>query len=301
MTVDAEDDDDGLSWAPTTIRQQQAANVNDPPVSNDDKEARAAEPLVTLPTGESLDDAIRVGHVDMVIQYLSAAKVMLATTGILNRMDPLTHRTALHACVAHGRVDLTKLLLQTVVMVPGSQEPRRLCSANVVDAEGFTPLHRAILSSSYAMTLLLLSERALPDASDAMGRSALHLVAFWNRTEGAVMRKDKELRMKSHALDVLRALLLAGADVNKVDSTGSTPIMYMALSGQSEMVEIVLEAGASVSKQDFHKGTVLHNAVSSGSIAIVQRLIRVGADVNAVDDTELSALHEAANEGYVTS
>ena len=49
-------------------------------------------------------------------------------------------------------------------------------------------------------------------------------------------------------LDIVKALLAAGADKDKVDGRGSTPLMMAASKGNLKVVQLLLKAGAKVDK-----------------------------------------------------
>ena len=49
-------------------------------------------------------------------------------------------------------------------------------------------------------------------------------------------------------LDIVKALLAAGADKDKVDGRGSTPLMMAASKGNLKVVQVLLKAGAKVDK-----------------------------------------------------
>jgi len=117
---------------------------------------------------------------------------------------------------------------------------------------------------------------------------------------------------KGH-LEVARALIEAGADVNtKDDECNWTPLHYAALEGEDAAIKILLENGADVAakahylddefthpEEDLRKGlTPLHCAASYGRDTAVKILLENGAAVDAKDERGNTPLHEAVNYGY---
>jgi hypothetical protein len=74
---------------------------------------------------------------------------------------------------------------------------------------------------------VLLDDGASPNSCNRVGQTALHIAAIWN------------------ALDALRCLIKAGADVNAQNSLrGSTPLHAAASRGSIEAARILIEHGA---------------------------------------------------------
>ncbi len=61
-----------------------------------------------------------------------------------------------------------------------------------------------------------------------------------------------------------RWLLEHGADVNKADDAGETPLMTAAGSAEPDLVELLLSQGADVAAQCKTGCTALHLAVAQG-------------------------------------
>ena len=65
-------------------------------------------------------------------------------------------------------------------------------------------------------------------------------------------------------LDIVKALLAAGADKDKVDEDGDTPLMMAATQGCLKVVQVLLKAGAKVDKADKYSDTTLMRAARIG-------------------------------------
>ncbi len=83
-------------------------------------------------------------------------------------------------------------------------------------------------------------------------------------------------------------LLVAGTDVNSVDSNGRTALMQASMQGHIAIVQELLAAGADVNSVAVPRGYIrnvgpfaLMLAAGNGDIAIIRLLIAAGANVNA--------------------
>lgn len=82
---------------------------------------------------------------------------------------------------------------------------------------------------------------------------------------------------------IMMALLLEhGADVQRRDESGRTPLHYAAGVGAAA-VEMLVSRGAAVNAQDKDGTTPLHAAVDRGSVTAVEALLRAGADPGLFD------------------
>jgi ankyrin repeat protein len=113
-------------------------------------------------------------------------------------------------------------------------------------------------------------------------------------------------------LELVKALISAGTDVNVKDDYGATPLHYAAKGNFPEVVKYLLEMGADVHAKDDMGKTPLHYVVEGSDIyeatkpdedpspeerrriEIMRLLIERGANVNAKDHEGRTPLHYAA-------
>jgi ankyrin repeat protein len=103
------------------------------------------------------------------------------------------------------------------------------------DEDGRTPLMHAVLGehASAEMVGVLIGHGADVNAADKKQWTALHFAA------------------QSQNVDIMRALLKAGAEVDARDKDGATPLLRsLMLNATPEAVRVLLEAGADPKAED---------------------------------------------------
>ena len=100
-------------------------------------------------------------------------------------------------------------------------------------------------------------------------------------------------------VETLRALLVAGAEVNHATNSGCTVLQVAAQDGHTEALRALREAGAEVNQATNAGWTALHVAAHTGHLEIVHALVVAGADLNrAINDgrTPLAVARGNRNE-----
>lgn len=95
--------------------------------------------------------------------------------------------------------------------------------------------------------------------------------------------------VRSHRLDVIDAVLRAGAGVNAGDGYGTTPLMIAASNGDMPALDRLIEGGANVNAQDAQGTTALMFAAGVGEKEAVKRLLAAGADASLRDSENRTA------------
>lgn len=166
--------------------------------------------------------------------------------------------------------------------------PNFLTAVNLVQAFGAdvletrnafdqTLLHLCARHNKPQYALLALERGANPSARDRMGWEPLRTCCS---SRGANM-------------EVAKALLLQGVDVDAVGPDGWRIIHSAAFFGFSEMILELLRAGADPNSRDRLEMTPLHLASSLGRLDAVKMLVECGADPTATDKKGLRALDVA--------
>jgi len=115
--------------------------------------------------------------------------------------------------------------------------------------------------------------------------------------EGASASNDRLLEAaRGGDVDVVRALVGDGADVNAARGDGMTALHFAAESGRAEVARVLLEAGAAVDAGTrIGRYAPLHMAARGGHGPVVALLLEAGADANAATtNSGVTALHLAS-------
>jgi hypothetical protein len=98
--------------------------------------------------------------------------------------------------------------------------------------------------------------------------------------------------------EIVRLLLLKGADVGTKDDNGQTALHGAASKGHAAVVQLLLEEGADIASKDDNGATALHCAAGYGHDTVAWLLVEKGADVTAKDVDGCTALSQAAWRGH---
>ncbi len=148
-------------------------------------------------------------------------------------------------------------------------------AVRLVSSANATPIHDAITSSDLARVEEILRTNPSAVNDDSYAGSPLRLAALLGQ------------------LDILKALLASGGDINRTDSTGEAPLHAASgFEGNQETVLFLLDHGARIDVRNTKNGrTPLHIAVSRGKPAVVSIFLSHGAPVDAKDGLEETPLH----------
>ena len=109
------------------------------------------------------------------------------------------------------------------------------------------------------------------------------------------------LAVLSTRIDVVRVLLRSGAEVNKANKEGVTPLIAAAGNGNVEIVSMLFEYGANVRIVNLKRESALHPAVRGvarhGHTDVVRILLARGAEVDQQDVYQQTPLIVAAAYG----
>lgn len=148
-------------------------------------------------------------------------------------------------------------------------------------ATGETPFLASIRKGDAAKALALLEAGAQDlTATDKRRRTALHLAA------------------ESGRIEIVDALLAAGADPGAKDHHGVTPLHLAAMGGHLPAVEALLSASVPIDVQDDYRRTPLTAAVDQRRASVVRFLLEAGADPNVAGNGGRRALDVAKEAGH---
>ena len=106
-------------------------------------------------------------------------------------------------------------------------------------------------------------------------------------------------QVASGNVGVVTRMVADGADVNLVDKTGWTALIWLALEGQCKPARILLEHGADANIKDEVGSTALSWAAYKGHVNFVRLLLEYGARIDERDNFGRTALMQAERRGRV--
>ncbi|KAM9463319.1 KN motif and ankyrin repeat domain-containing protein 1a isoform 2-T6 [Salvelinus alpinus] len=178
----------------------------------------------------------------MVEDYLTAFRdVSLAMLRHIVNMADGNGNTALHYSVSHSNFHIVKTLLNANV-----------CNVNQQNKAGYTPIMLSVLAAveapkDMAIVEYLFSKGDVNAKASQAGQTGLMLAVSHGR------------------MDMVRALLAQGAEVNVQDDEGSTALMCASEHGHAEIVKLLLaQPGCDATLSDSDESSALSIALEAG-------------------------------------
>jgi hypothetical protein len=100
-------------------------------------------------------------------------------------------------------------------------------------------------------------------------------------------------------INIVETLLEGGADINKKNELGATPLFSAAIEGHVDIVMLLLDHGADVNCVSNDGYSSLHFAAQIGHIAVVKELLARGANIKNVSNLGITPLFIAVAESKV--
>ena len=179
-------------------------------------------------------------------------------------------------------------------LLAGGADPSRAAEG------GVTPLTRA-RQAGQARAAEMIATHMTEHVLHVLTRSGLSGAALFQAIHDTLPPEGLCEWVRLGRLDVVSALIKAGASVESVGCEGERPLHVSVMQSNLEMVELLLGHGAEVDSLDTHGRTPLMRAAHLGAEAIVAMLIDAGANVQRRDQYGTYALHAAASAGRVAA
>lgn len=238
-------------------------------------------------TGSALQEAVATGHREMVVFLLKHGdQGSLGDTG-----------RAVHEAVLRGHGDMLNILLEYGASVDGN------------DSEGNAPLHVVIENGEVDMLRSLLIMGAHTNALGREGRTPLNVAVECGNTAmveallaagaedsvqcGRFNKLAVHIAAEGGQVDILKALIDRGGDVNALSGNHNTALHYAARKSRGDVIDVLVAAGANVRAQAVDGCTPLHDGAGVSSHEAVLALLRHGGDANAKGRIDCTPLHYA--------
>jgi ankyrin repeat protein len=190
---------------------------------------------------------------------------------LANKADPEACSALWHSAF-HKNIEVAKCLLAH--------------GANVNAPEKNPPLGRAIENGNKEMVELLLDHKADPNLRD------------WNKKNGNGMSMLASAIRNNRNSAIPPMLIAHGADVNRLDEGGESPLFWALDRANAPMVELLLKSKADPNLC-VNKTPLLVYAVLMRNLPIAKLLVAHGADVNKNDAEGNSPLFCAIRQEHV--
>lgn len=307
-----------------------------------------ADPKTTLPEGETaLMTASRTGRLGPVTKLLACgvdvnarehkgqtAIMWAAAEGNLEVVDALLGAgadyatplqsgfTPLFFAVREGRTDVALRLLKAGLDVNAAMQRGGGPNAAKPSRRAPNSLLLAVENGHFETALALVKAGANPNAQPA-GHGALHAVSWVRKPIRGDGNPPPIGSGSVTALQFVRELVNQGADVNlelasgasgfaDFTTTGCTPLVLAARTGDMPLAKLLLELGADPALTNADGSSALLAAAGIGdlgsgdesagtedeAIAMVSLLLKAGLDINIVDENGETAMHGAAYQNW---
>ncbi|MDO5305663.1 MAG: ankyrin repeat domain-containing protein, partial [bacterium] len=155
-------------------------------------------------------------------------------------------------------------------------------NVNVVNADGFTPLHAAVESENPEVVRYLLQRGAkINTATVQDGTTPLHTACY---------KGNKE---------IAQILIVAGANIEAKTVHGATPLVTATFYGKKDIVECLKANGAKIDVESKEGEVLAKSAITANKTESYDELVKAGADVNMTDENGKTMIQAAVEKNDV--
>uniref|UniRef100_A0A2R5LJ33 Ankyrin repeat and fyve domain-containing protein 1 n=1 Tax=Ornithodoros turicata TaxID=34597 RepID=A0A2R5LJ33_9ACAR len=209
-------------------------------------------------------------------------------------------QTPLHLAVLCEHADTVKSILEYKVVAQQCPSNPPLPNLNVKNSRDETPLSLALELSLHSVARDLLAAGASLDVVDGEGLTLLHRAIMHQDTHGALFLLEQgadfdfktssnetplQLAIKRHLPAVVKALCELGADMTVEDEDCQSALWLALEGGQEDVASILVQYGCDPDCWSPGPGgcyqTLLHRAIDENNDSVACFLIRSGCDLNS--------------------
>lgn len=213
----------------------------------------------------------------------------------LNNKVTIRYRTdyngdlPLHTATRRGNLTYIKQLLSIDTDV------------NMINKHGNFALHIAVVNGYLPIIGLLLAKGANVNMINNYGDLPLHLAISCMHPPSnniTILIKNKNSRYtglgsRTEELSVIKLLVSKGADVNKFNKCGLSPLHIAAENNNVPVVKLLVKKGADVNIKNKNGVSSLHMAIGNNNLTTTALLLTLNIDINIMNDLGDSPLHLA--------
>lgn len=276
-----------LSVSPRLFITPAEAPISAPPPSANTVECDGT--LRLLPD----DEAVQM--LEYILSHLSSEQ-----RGALAARDSYG-RLPLHYAAQYGFVVLIKLLIKYMREWNQFNVTDGIDSADWQDADGYAPLHLAVIGEHPKTTRLLLQAESL-DNEDGDGPTDKVIEARKHVSKSSAVLL---LAARRNCVTIVELLVEAGVDVNYQDENGETALHHAARLGHTKCIQALLSGNGGQKPnvelaEKTYGWTPLFVAAVEGKQEAAEALIEVGdADIDKTDSSGWTAAEHAGLRGHL--
>lgn len=234
------------------------------------------------------------------INDLTQVKYLILKGGVDINIRNRSDKTALYVAIDTGRKEIAKWLIE------------KGADVNAKNYDGITPFILVVERGAIEDVKYLISKGADVNIKTKNGRTPLdyaleycnHIFKYSehcgnlvkslveNGAEVNVITDGRTYLEKTDYLEIVKYLVVKGANINVKDKYGNTLLMRI---DSPNIVKYLIEKGLDVNAKNNDGYTPLMHAAYMGNIWVVEYLVEKGADVNAKDKAGKTALDYASH------